>query len=339
MKNRWVVITTINSPTKAIGHISGLCGDGWSAVVVGDTKTPKDWAAASIEFLSVAAQGEMFREFSGMVPYRHYSRKNLGYLYAIAKGADLILETDDDNLPYPSFGKDINPKVTGRLVGADGWVNVYKYFTDALIWPRGLPLGSIHSSGDVLTPKTEAVCPVQQFLADTDPDVDAIYRLIFKGPVDFDPGAEPVILSKGAWVPFNSQNTIFFKEAFPLLYLPCFVSFRMTDIWRSFVAAQALWVHGLNLSFHASTVMQERNAHDLMRDFADEVPGYLNNDRISKVLSSAASVIESKGPSSIAETARALWKSLITDGLIPKEEERVVDAWFSAVERLHGSGR
>ncbi len=339
MKNRWIVITTINSPTKAIGHISGLCRDGWKAVVVGDTKTPSDWAAESIEFISVPAQKEMFKEFSDMVPYRHYSRKNIGYLHAISKGALLILETDDDNLPYPSFGRDINPKVTGRLVGADGWVNVYKYFTDALIWPRGLPLGSIHSAGNILSHETEAVCPVQQFLADTDPDVDAIYRLIFKSPVDFDGNARPVILSKGAWVPFNSQNTIFFKEAFPLLYLPCFVSFRMTDIWRSFVAGQALWVHGRNLSFHASTVKQERNAHDLMRDFADEVPGYLNNSRIAEVLSSSAAGIIAKGRSSLSETARTLWLSLIADGLIPKEEERVVNAWFSAVERLLDAAR
>jgi hypothetical protein len=29
--------------------------------------------------------------------------------------------------------------------------------------------------------------------------------------------------------------TLFARKAFPLLYLPCDVSFRMTDIWPSFV--------------------------------------------------------------------------------------------------------
>ena len=63
-----------------------------------------------------------------------------------------------------------------------------------------------------------------------DPDVDAVYRLTRKTPLFFDRAAEPVVLASDTWTPFNSQNTLFYREAFPLLYLPCHVSFRMTDI-------------------------------------------------------------------------------------------------------------
>ena len=48
----------------------------------------------------------------------------------------------------------------------------------------------------------------------------------------------------------------------------------MTDIWRSFVAQRILQENDWAVLFHAPTVSQERNEHDLMRDFADEVPGY-----------------------------------------------------------------
>ena len=58
----------------------------------------------------------------------------------------------------------------------------------------------------------------------------------------------------------------------------------MTDIWRSLVAQHCLWEMEEGVVFHSATVFQERNEHDLLRDFADEVPGYLLNDRIRREL-------------------------------------------------------
>ena len=118
--------------------------------------------------------------------------------------------------------------------------------------------------------------PIQQGLANQNPDVDAIYRLVLPLPLDFVEAA-PVALGKGAWCPFNSQNTTWWSEAFPLLYLPFHCSFRMTDIWRSFVAQRIAWENGWSILFHNATVFQERNEHSLIRDFEEEIPGYLNN--------------------------------------------------------------
>ena len=39
--DKWIVITTINSPTADVKKLAGI--EGWKVVVVGDTKTPKDW--------------------------------------------------------------------------------------------------------------------------------------------------------------------------------------------------------------------------------------------------------------------------------------------------------
>ncbi|PIO68768.1 hypothetical protein TELCIR_09431 [Teladorsagia circumcincta] len=36
------------------------------------------------------------------LPYKSYTRKNIGYLYAIEHGAEWIYDTDDDNKPYGS---------------------------------------------------------------------------------------------------------------------------------------------------------------------------------------------------------------------------------------------
>lgn len=41
MHDKWIVITTVNSPTEDVKKLAKI--DGWKVVVVGDTKTPADW--------------------------------------------------------------------------------------------------------------------------------------------------------------------------------------------------------------------------------------------------------------------------------------------------------
>ena len=90
MSSKWIVITTINPPGKSVEKVGRLCESGeWRAVVVGDTRTPPDWRSPHVEFLSVDAQRDEFGAYADQIPYRHYSRKNLGYLYAEGIGVPL----------------------------------------------------------------------------------------------------------------------------------------------------------------------------------------------------------------------------------------------------------
>ena len=41
MHEKWIVLTTINTPTADVKKLAGI--EGWKVVVVGDTKTPADW--------------------------------------------------------------------------------------------------------------------------------------------------------------------------------------------------------------------------------------------------------------------------------------------------------
>ncbi|MBY0524326.1 MAG: STELLO glycosyltransferase family protein [Gemmataceae bacterium] len=337
MSQGWIVVTTINPPTPAIERISRLCANGWSAVVIGDTKTPKDWNSPGITYLNVEDQRRHFGALADALPYRHYCRKNLGYLYAIRHGAELILETDDDNIPYDSFGVGVSPEVGGRLVEGAGWVNIYSHFAPtSRIWPRGLPLDAINDDGRAIPLQVPVRCPIQQFLVDNDPDVDAVFRLTHRAPVYFGRDSAPAVLAPGAWTPFNSQNTLFFPEAFPLLYLPCHVSFRMTDIWRSFVAQATLHGAGSSVAFHPPTAEQIRNPHDLMLDFGDEVIGYMRNREIARVLQNVLEKAQGHG-----DIAPQLWNALHGIDIIPDAEMPLLDAWFKAVavassEAIHG---
>ena len=42
----------------------------------------------------------------------------------------VIIETDDDNLPLESFWDNRTKQVNAHLLNNNGWVNVYKYFTE-----------------------------------------------------------------------------------------------------------------------------------------------------------------------------------------------------------------
>jgi hypothetical protein len=143
-------------------------------------------------------------------------------------------------------------------------------------------------------------------------------------PLTFD-HAEPLILAEGSWCPFNSQNTVFFPEAYPLLYLPVTCSFRMTDIWRSFVAQWILWGCGAAVSFHSASVTQERNPHDLLRDFEEEIPGLLGNKRLVKALEGAAL---HGGWANMEQDLRVCYQALIREGFLGDSEERLLDAWL-----------
>jgi hypothetical protein len=326
-----VVVTSINRPTNCLRSFSeGVAANGAKLFVAGDRKSPVEYHLPGAEFFSLEDQNARFPHFAALLPHNSYTRKNIGYLIAIQRGATLIIDTDDDNAPLPRFWAPSERTVHGRLIARDGWVNAYAYFTDRLIWPRGLPLSEVRSLGakPIPGPTGSYYCPVQQGLADENPDVDAVYRLLFPLPVRFN-CCPDIVLDKGTWCPFNSQNTKWWPEVFPLLYLPAYCTFRMTDIWRSFVVQRILWENGWRVSFHSSSVYQERNEHVLMRDFEDEVPGYLNNVRITDTLSLLSLRI---GFANHGYNLRCCYGALVDLGVIEQRELALLDAWIAAVE-------
>jgi len=329
-----VIVTSISAPNGVLRDLAeGCVRTGRHFIVVGDTKTPAGFSLDGCEYLDVAQQVATGLAYAKICPTRSYTRKNIGYLVAMQKGVTRIVETDDDNFPREDFWLERQPAATAPTSQGQGWVNAYKYFSEANIWPRGLPLDRIHSVPTRYEelPVKESFCPIHQGLADENPDVDAVYRLVLPLPQNFRQDRS-LTLSSGSWCPFNSQNTTFWPEAFPLLYLPAYCSFRMTDIWRSFVAQRILWTCGWSLLFHPPTVWQDRNEHDLMRDFADEVPGYLHN----KAMGAALDALDlAPGPENIPGNLRKCYGVLIERGWVGAEEMPLLEAWLSDLNTLY----
>jgi hypothetical protein len=329
-----LVVTSIARPNAVLQQLAREGAErGVKFFVVGDSKSPADFSLEGCDYYGLERQRGLPFQYARLCQERSYTRKNIGYLLAMERGAQFIVETDDDNFPKAGFWDDRDLMVTGDFIARPGWVNAYSYFSSTLIYPRGFPIELLAGAAKLAPARGETrpvVCPIQQGLADGNPDVDAIYRMLLPLPLDFDPGA-PIILGARTWCPFNSQNTTVFRDAFLLLYLPTYCSFRMTDIWRSFVAQRILWASGWNVAFHAATVCQERNEHNLLHDFADEVPGYLNNVRIGAALDDAKLT---EGPEAIAENLLRCYQILIELGVIAEKEMPLLEAWLSDLANL-----
>ena len=325
-----VVITTIQPPTVGVIAIAeGVRELGNPVVIIGDMKSPDTWDCPGVNYLSYPDQLETKFALSSVLHANSYTRKMLGYLTAVTGGASWIRETDDDNSPYESFFSEVPTEVQGRLPVRDsGFINIYNYFTDRSVWPRGLPLNRVRNDSGVTTvPAQVSGLLVFQAVANGDPDVDAVYRLTAPDTSDirFD-DAEPLIIPSGTWTPFNSQATTWPIALLPLMYLPATCSFRMTDIWRSYVAQRLMQGLDARLVITSATVFQDRNEHDLMRDFRDEIEGYVGYERFVSVLEQTG---VSGGFDALLGDLRRVYEALIDAEFFTSDELPLLDAWIA----------
>ena len=322
--NPYVVMTSIFPPSEAVRKFVAL---GLPVVVIGDHKTPREWRCPGVEFIDVDRQSSLTYRVLDRLPFNHYSRKLIGYLVAWGRGANVIVDADDDNVPsagwaVPAF--DARHDVTPANLG---FVNVYRSFTDQFIWPRGFPLRRVLAPDAAINDDTVARNEVQvgvwQGLADGDPDVDAIFRLT-RGERCVFRARPPLVLDCGTLSPFNSQNTFFRSELFPLLYLPATVRFRFTDILRGLVAQPIMWNAGYRLGVVAANVTQDRNPHDLLDDFESELDCYLLPERIVAVVGDAV-----RSGADIAGNLLFAYEALVRERIVPAAELPLVEAWIT----------
>lgn len=330
MTRSTIVITSIFAPTTAVTKFAALSN--YRLVVAGDKKSPVDWSEPNVTYLDVSTQEALGFGMSAKLPFNHYGRKMMGYLHAIREGAEAIVDTDDDNIPYEDW---TFPALEGTFATSPtsrGFVNIYKNFTSHHIWPRGYPLDLIlnqeHNLKEEDLTQESAKIGIWQGLADSDPDVDAIYRLVDNTEVFFDK-RNPIVLAEGTLCPFNSQNTMVRRELFPLLYLPAYVTFRFTDILRGLVAQPIMWAHGYRLGFTEATVLQVRNPHDYVKDFESEIPCYLHPNRVIAAVTRAID----KG-NTVSENLRRAYAELAKENIVSAQEIELLDLWLADVTAL-----
>lgn len=323
---KFIIITSINELNDVMKKYASY--PDWKLILVGDRKGPRQINDDRIIFLDINKQAELGFEYYNHCPENHYSRKNIGYLYAMSLGASIIAETDDDNMPKADWGKNINFAFDDLTVFENPkFFNVYSEFCDYKLWPRGFPLEYILDSQRPRSRRQKCKIGVWQYLSDNSPDVDAIYRLTNKNSIIFKE-REKFALGKHVYCPFNSQNTFWTQNTFPYMYLPKSVTFRFTDILRGYIAQRLLWDEDLLLGFGGASVWQDRNQHDIMQDFREEIPMYTN---INSIVEKLESIILSKSP---LESLCQIYRILVNEHFVDEDELKALDAWKKDLRKL-----
>jgi len=331
----WGVLTTIFSPTKAVHQFQDLSD--WCLVIVADKHTPISYALpANGVFLSAEEQIKLFdAEFLSHVPWNHFGRKSVGYLYAVQQGAKRIWDFDDDN--YLIDPSELNNLIAHNFTtkeysqfSAPHVFNPYPEFSPTRLpsWPRGLPLDLIKSKAPTIYANVKPKVGVLQSLANVDPDVDAIFRMTQALPHSFSRASKRVVLDSGIMSPYNAQATLHAYDAFWALLLPITVPGRVSDIWRGYFAQPLLWKCGMHLAFINPLVEQNRSAHNYMRDFAAETDLYKKTGPLLNFLQSWSSQ-----HTTIPDAYQKMWIDMYERGFIEEEDVFLAQAWLKSLLR------
>ena len=358
---RWAVMTTIFDVSETVRRQVKLRK--WCLVVVADKKSPETyntgWTAGegndAVVYLRPDDQTKMehIKPFVDGLPWNHFGRKNIGYLYAIMHGAKIIYDFDDDNLLkfwIPGAAPPGAPSLDAAMPDNEeqsidvsepkdhNWptYNPYPILGAPTLpsWPRGLPLDDIkvpncsNTSLHTVTLKAKSI-GVLQSLAEYQPDVDAIFRLTMPIPFFFNKPEDNkhLMIPKGSLTPYNAQATLHFYASFFGLLLPTTVQGRVSDIWRSYIAQRLFWDVGLRIGFVARPlVIQDRNIHSNIGDLASEWDLYIKGKQLIEFL------VDWKGTGkTIVERTEELWVALYERQYIELDDVELVQLWLQSL--------
>jgi hypothetical protein len=325
-----VVITTIHDYSDtSIGSYEGV-----PKIVIGDLKTNhQDYKNRELVYLH-PTEYEDFGRFARMLPYNHYSRKNLGYLRAMAMGSRFIFDTDDDTFPKSNF-KDFSKDLAFLKITKPATPNVLSLYTGLNIWARGYPLELVQNKSPVLFSQESSNIREQvgiyQSIVEGDPDVDAVFRLTnpdFNQRITFREGLA-CVFERGVYGQGNTQGTFWVDpKLYHLLYIPSTVSFRFCDILKMYVAQRCMWEYGKLFCYLSPIVYQKRNQHDYMEDFKSEYPMYVS---VLRIIDQILPSLELKGdPSDLL----LVYSKLYQEGIVQEREVEIVKEWLSICQQF-----
>jgi hypothetical protein len=239
-----VVLTTIHVPKVLKSYIDNCRTFGHTDIafiIIGDLKTPPQCLSylfslrkTGYPFIYLGPQEQDkwlkdHKELRDFLPYNSIQRRNVGYLYAAQMGADVIISIDDDNFVLPdvdyfrAHGRVGSVLKTAAISSSSGWVNLCSFLKTSqqrAFYHRGFPLNKRWVPGQTKFSKIKKRVVVNVGFWLGDPDIDAITWL--EGPLkvsQMNMPFSPLSLAHGTCHPFNTQNTSFYKDTLPCLFL------------------------------------------------------------------------------------------------------------------------
>ncbi|KAL9178473.1 hypothetical protein ACHAXT_003803, partial [Thalassiosira profunda] len=310
---RWAVVTTIFDPTEAVARVAK--SPSWCLAIVPDLKTPSNYMAklstfvntSNAFYLSVEKQRDNGSPIELLPPGKDVTKMKLPNTSIVMQGAYAFNH-------HPVMGASVPNS-----------------------WPRGFPLSLIKNNATQGADAFEMDLPfatrdqeigVIQYLADGDPDIDAIHRMTRTLPMYFE-GDKSVLTPMHSYSPYNAQATVHSKNALWAMLLPSTVPGRVSDIWRSYFAQCIFADAGLRLVFSPSIVTQERNDHDYRKDFNAEHDLYEKAEKLIEYLREWDS-----SDDTVPARMESLWIDLYECGYIEIEDVFSVQLWLQALAQV-----
>lgn len=343
----WAVCTTIFVESDAVRDVCKILPS-YCLLVVADKKGPLEYfidGNCTFAYLSVEQQEDMLTDsdFITETPWNHFGRKNLGYLFAIANGAKMIWDFDDDNQIISSkfFLDQAGEHQLVTVEPITSMLNPYPLLgAEKFSWPRGFPLDGIKNEASQPSVDDLRVSVVDfervgvlQSLANNDPDVDAIYRLQRDLPFSFKGWSSPAsvfVLPGASFAPWNAQATLFrMRDALWVSYLPISIHGRVSDIWRSYIAQRLLRNVCIHIAFAVEPlVVQHRNQHSYLADFDAEQDLYYKSGKLIELLGEWTA--KSSFPQ---EQIVELFRILYEHDYVGIKDVRMIELWISELNR------
>jgi hypothetical protein len=330
-----LITTTINVPR--VLRLYRAFGADAAFFVAGDRKTPHDEVQALFASMPgdqryLGTDAQQHWACSDVIGWSCVQRRNVALLEALKWGAEIIVTVDDDNIPLDSgyftrFEQALNQPFNGLCAYA-GWFD-----SGSLLLPsvpqRGLPIGAdttceVRSDMDLRIGVAAGACL-------GDPDCSAITR-IAQHPTAISV-AEPLrsgiafTPAQRQWTVFNTQNAAFVRELAPAMLCAPGIG-RYDDIVASMVTQRIMRERGLSIHFGQPFVWQQRNAHDLRKDLADEAWGAGHIANVAFCLDSMTI-----GSGSVLEQARVIWKSFPSH-VMPQRSRSAALAFLDDCEKV-----
>ena len=297
LNEKWIVFGVFNPPKLSLFNTLKIL-DSWNMIIISCNESiDREWKkfklSDKIIFLSIKKQKKLNYEIIKYLSLNSYSRKNIGYLYAISHGAKEIYELDEDIIISNSTSLTRNH--SNLCYGINNYtkmINPYSYYGQNKIWPKGFRINDIgkqYNNKFYLINRNQTILKplIIQGLINNIPDIDAIlYQTKVNGIINytFYNNIFPLFYFPGNYIPINSKNTIFFYEVFPFLFIPTSVNDDFSDILRGYILQRFAWGYNGIVMYSSSNIYLKNNKCLNSSNFIKEKKLYYKLDSLLNTL-------------------------------------------------------
>ena len=340
-------MTAFNSPTSSFKKLIKTINN-WKIIVISysnNIKINNNWKLLNFTnnliYLTLKDQISLGYEITKYLKINSYSRKNIGYIYAIQHGAKEIYEIDEDI--FITDINDLNIKLNNKNIfyvirNDSKMINPYNHFEQRNIWPRGFRIKDIgndyYNNNKFLLMNSNQLKLnplIYQGLINGFPDVDSIYlqtkildnkiNIIFSNN-------DPLLYFPGNYIPINSKNTKYLYEIFPFLVLPTTINEEISDIFRGYIIQYFSWRFKGCVIYFSSKMYKINNK--LNSQFIKEKQLFYNLDDFIKIIN----IKDLNNYNNYTEIFFEIIKNLIKSNFLGKNDLNVYKAYLKDLSNI-----